>query len=319
MTRSSKSNIGLGIFIGGLVLEALVLGVLFACTHVFDSISISFMTVPFAQIASGIRTLGLKGGVLSGLGAAILALITCLPIAYAFSTLGGKKSLSEKLGFILLGAVLGGGTYIMVNPTKFLPAEFLSDKILMRAVVCSMIWSTVILCIALWGIRLLRSGKAKGVMKGMKAVLVLLSVIFVAAAVLSFGAIAKTFSDAESGSADLQVAIWGAFKNAVPYILDTVIAVLLFRLITIYTSEEQQGLREAAKSVSRASCIMLGVVLTLTVVFNIMQVLLMKNLRNVNVVTELPILSSAFVVIAVMFCRLIVENRDLRDDNELFV
>ncbi len=321
MTKPINCKTKLIVFISILLVEAVVLTILMTCTSVFENIGISLFTVPFAQIASGVKSLCLKGSVLRGFGMAILALLTFLPIAYALSDLGGKKSTSERLSLILLGIVLGGGTFLMMNPTNFLPEAFRSQHEFMDQATCAAIWSVILLTLATTGMRLLSSRKTRSLMHGFSAATVIIAILFVGSAVLSLGNLIRESASGEEASTEIEnvVAFLKALKTVVPYILDSVIAVLLFRLAQIYISEEQKDLKTAAASVRKTSCALLGVTLVLSVGYNLVQVLCMKNIRNVSVVTELPVLSCVFVVVAVLVCNLIVENKDLKDDNELFV
>lgn len=321
MSRQTSINKKLTAFILVLIVEAIVLSILMACTSLFEKVSIDLANVPFSQIASFVKKLGNGSALLRGLSMAILAVLTFLPITYALSEFGGKKSIPEKVSLILLGVTLGGGTYLMVNPTHFLPEELWNSLRLANSLVSITIWSVIILCLALTGIRLLSSKNSRNLMRGFSALMVFIGILAVAFAVLSVGSLIKEEEALAESMKGIEyfVEFMRGLKIAVPYILDAVIAVLLFRLSLIYVSEEQSGLKKAAANVRRASCTLLAVTLLLSVIHNLLQMLFLKDISNVRVVTELPVLSSAFVVVAVLICNLIAENKELKDDNELFV
>jgi len=45
----------------------------------------------------------------------------------------------------------------------------------------------------------------------------------------------------------------------------------------------------------------------------------MRWLSNINVTVDIPIISIAFTVMILLFSRLLIENKKLRDDNNLFI
>ncbi len=321
MSKIMNSKTKLIVFISTLAVEAIVLVLLVAFTSAFDSVSFSFITVPFAQIASAVSTLCENGAALRGVGVMILAALTFLPIAYAFTDFSGKKSVVEKLSLVLLGISLGGGIILMMNPQNFLPSAFRENAEVMEQAVCTTIWSVILLALGVTGARVLASGKKKTVIRGFSAMTVFFGILFVGMAVLSAGMLLKEEAKQTEVVSGIEhvVSVLKCLKTAVPYFLDTVVAVMLFRLASIYMSEGQSHLKEAASGVRHASCALLGISLLLTVIYNAVQVLFMKEISHVKVVTELPVLSFAFVVVAVLICHLIVENKDLKDDNDLFV
>lgn len=53
--------------------------------------------------------------------------------------------------------------------------------------------------------------------------------------------------------------------------------------------------------------------------FNVLQVLFLDSLSHVVTTMQIPVFSIAFTLFALLFTRIIVENRKLRDDNEIFI
>ncbi|MBP5492695.1 MAG: hypothetical protein J6Y08_07610 [Clostridiales bacterium] len=319
MSRDSKIKNKIIAFIFVLVVEAVVLGVICACTSLFDSISFDVATVPFAQIASGIKLLSHKGAIGSGAAMAILACISFLPIVYAFTNMGGKKSIPEMISLVFLGVMLGAGFYLMINPVKYLPEVFRNNPYIMHQAVSILLWSVILLCLACTATRLLSSKDTRGLVRGFSALMVFLGILAVALGAFSLGALVKESSSESTSGIESFVMGFKLLKTVVPYILETIIAVLLFRLSLIFMSKEQSGLKESASYVRRISCILLEVTLLLTVGYNLLQIVCMKNMSNIRIVTEIPVLSCAFVVVSVLVCNLLTENKKLKDDNDLFV
>ncbi|MBR3056877.1 MAG: hypothetical protein IKG93_02815 [Clostridiales bacterium] len=343
-----KKSLKIKCLIAGLAIEAVVLCVLAWCTGVFQNIDAGILSFPFVQIADAVRFLSEKGGILRGLGMALLTLVSILPLVLAFTEVGGrKKELSEKILLVALSVVLGFGLYLMINPSVFLPVMLLDLKKFFGCIVSITIWSVILICFAMSGVNLLRAGNKKSLMRGFSIVLVALSIIFVAEGSLSLGSKLKALAPvrleaiagekdvgeegmvesgvgegievAEKTTADSAFEVAECIQIAAPCVLNVILCILVLRLIMIYTSEEQEGLKKAAGDLGRMSCRMLVITLVLSAACNLFQILLIKEMTNIHVNMELPILSVAFVVIAVLFSRLIMENKDLKDDNEMFI
>ena len=45
----------------------------------------------------------------------------------------------------------------------------------------------------------------------------------------------------------------------------------------------------------------------------------MPGLTDLNVTVDIPVVSIVFVAVILLFARLLVENRQLREDNSLFI
>lgn len=74
-----------------------------------------------------------------------------------------------------------------------------------------------------------------------------------------------------------------------------------------------------AQGVSRLCCLALGVTAALVAAANIIQMMLMRWLSSTSFTVNLPILSIIFTIMIFVFTRILIENKRLRDDNELFI
>ena len=82
---------------------------------------------------------------------------------------------------------------------------------------------------------------------------------------------------------------------------------------------ETDGYRETSEQLSRMCCVALGVTTALTAVFNVLQVVLMRSLTNVATQVEVPVVNIVFLAFVLLLSRLLVENKELREDNSLFI
>ena len=137
---------------------------------------------------------------------------------------------------------------------------------------------------------------------------------------------ALTALEAVTGIRTAQSGLDGVFNGvkaliaALPYAMD--IVVTLFALTVLDALLEDSRSEEvvvAAKRLSGIYCITLAVVTSAGAALNIIQWLLSKKISNINVHVSIPFMSLAFVLAALLFSRLLEENKQLADENEMFV
>ena len=78
-------------------------------------------------------------------------------------------------------------------------------------------------------------------------------------------------------------------------------------------------LPQRAERLTGMCCSTLIATAALSAGFNVLQVLFLDSLSHVVTTMQIPVFSIAFTLFALLFTRIVVENRDLRDDNELFI
>ena len=63
----------------------------------------------------------------------------------------------------------------------------------------------------------------------------------------------------------------------------------------------------------------LGLTILVTVVLNLLQLVCMGSLYTVHITVLLPVLSIVFVLAVLLLTQLMGENRQLKEDNDLFI
>ena len=107
--------------------------------------------------------------------------------------------------------------------------------------------------------------------------------------------------------------------TAAGLILDLAVSFRMFDLLDAASSEEQEALKEAAGKVSRISCITLACTVWFTAALHILQILLISSLTDNQFNVEPPINQVFFLLMILLLSRLLAENKELRDDNSMFI
>jgi hypothetical protein len=290
----------------------------------------SVMAVPFEQIGILLRVLSLKGGILNGIALMLWAGICLLPLLAVTKDWQDRAKRAEHIALGILSVVLFVGLYYMVNPGLLFERipTVLTETILvgteemagvLKASVSMMIWSVAVCYGVFVLLRLFRAGEKEQLFLYIRRLLYVLCGLFA-------GTMALTALEAVTGIRTAQSGLDGVFNGvkaliaALPYAMD--IVVTLFALTVLDALLEDSRSEEvvvAAKRLSGICCITLAVVTSAGAALNIIQWLLSKKISNINVHVSIPFMSLAFVLAALLFSRLLEENKQLADENEMFV
>lgn len=288
----------------------------------FPGLFSSMLAFPLEQIGWGLGALSQLGP--AGNGAAVAAWVglSALPALWALRYGRGKDTRWERAALNLLSAVLLLALYGMANPYPFLPSllqGFPEYSKMIKSVFGVCVWAVAVLYLTLRLIRLFRLGDRNQLLAYMQTILKVLCVLFAGAGALRLTNGALALQDGAQFNADT---CFGAFRlivELVPYGFDILIVTLAGDLLAVVRSEEQDGIVESAGRLSDVCCLALGVTTALTAASNILQICLARLLTDVSVTVNIPILSIALTVLILLFARLLIENKRLRDDNSLFI
>ena len=102
--------------------------------------------------------------------------------------------------------------------------------------------------------------------------------------------------------------------------MDIIVILSALNLLeSVLKESASEQVTAAAHKLSRICCITLAVVTVSVVGMNVLQLILSRKLYNINIHIEIPFMSLAFVLVALLFSRLIEENRKLTEENEMFI
>lgn len=305
-----------------LIAEGILLAALSLLTLMIPTLFSSLLSFPLEQIALGMRSLSLTGTVGNGVAMLLIALSALIPLFFALRYPGGRETLAERIALFVLALILPVALYGILNPGMFygkIPGGIESYERALRVFLSTSVWTVLILFVVLRLIRLFRNGNREQLFRYLRNILCALCINFTAQLVINLFVSILTPAGTEMSTAGFIHGLLSLIAVIVPLVLDILVALRMLALLETAATEEQEGLTEAAGKLSRLSCITLAVTSGLTALLYIAQVLLLPQLSNVSTEVNLPVTDLFFVLVILLLSRLLIENKQLRDDNSLFI
>lgn len=302
--------------------ESLMLTALAILTNFFPTIFSSMLAFPFEQIADGLRFLSQIGRIGNGLAIALWVGVSLIPTILALKMERSRETAKERIVLFLLSAVMMLALYGMVNPGLFRPALLDGQKEfipMMKAMLGVTIWSVIVLCVIFRLLRMFIGEDTNKLMQYLKVLLYLLCIFFTAVIFAACSSELIAYLKDAQGSLAVVFSVIRFLVLSVPYAFDVVITMAAIALLNAALSKEQSGMVESAEKLSRICCMVLGITTASTAGFNLLQIALMRHLPNIAVNVDVPVVSIAFTLIVLLVSRLLIENKRLRDDHELFI
>lgn len=307
---------------------AVVCAALGAMPGIAGEIFTGVVAFPFEQIALGLRALSL-GSAGGNTAAIIIYVVVCLlPTALALPGLI-RNFHREDILIPLLSIALFPAIFFMINPTLLTGSFGMSFAPMTRALLGGGCWCIILSWLLLKLARLSGEGDRSAVEKYLRICVVALAFAFTAAAlyggVSGFVAAYEKLRESNTDEAVniLPTVVFLALQAAVsalPYVLDAIVALKGVELLGALA----QG-RYSAESVERAeklasfSVFSLKLTVAASLVFNLLQLVFIRKLLVVAVEAVLPLTGLAFMLAALLLSRLFRENKELKDDNDLFI
>lgn len=280
----------------------------------------SLLAFPFEQLALGLSALAGLGAVGNGAALALLALAGLLVLLPALGK--GAAGRLERLLNVLTALGTVAAVWLMAHPRTLLGLNPLFGEMalpVLKGMLGVSVWALAVSWAAARLLRLFRAGDMERLTGYLGAMLRVLCLCFVAAAALTCpGELAKGWREC-AGAADYVLTLLRFAVGVLPYALDTAVVLAMLRVLDLRPAEESGELEAAAERLSRLCCASLLAVCLSTAGLDLLQLLLMPSLSRVDVTVSIPVVSLAFVLAVLLLARLLVENRRLADDNDLFI
>lgn len=319
--NTKKMYISLGVF-------GLLCALSAALPEASSGAFVLIMAFPFQLIALGLRALSLSGSGGNIAAIAIYVLLCLLPSLVALFWYR-KKLYGEDVLIPIFSATMFAAIYFMINPA-LLSGSYGSEFFpVLRLILGGSCWCVVISWAVLKLIRRSREADRWGVQKLLKICLGLMAFFFVAMAFA--GAVGDFMASYEklrggntAGYVDLKLTtVFLALKaiiNALPYALDAIVAVKGMELLSVMAADPYSAETvEKGEGLAAFAVISLKATIVLSLIFNLLQLAFIKKLLVVDMELVLPLVSIAFMLCALLLCRLIRENKALKDDNDMFI
>ena len=276
---------------------------------------------PFEQIGRVLGWLSGLGALGRGAALALWGALSLLPLLFLTGLGRGPATLVEKVLLSITSLMLFIALWKLAGPMEApfgLPGAELGWASFIKAVWGGVIWSLLILFGVLRLLELFRGGDKERLLIYQRRMLWLLCCFFTGLAALSAFEPVSAWAEAETGTARLALCL-GYVSSALPYGLDAAVTVRAMKLLDSLLAGQRAEAAKRARRLSALCCVSLGISAALPVLLNLFQLALAKELSSLSFRVELPFLSLVFVLAVLLLTRLIEENRQLRDDNELFI
>ena len=301
----------------------LILGVFLLTTvSVFPDYFSSVFSFPFEQIGTGLRWLSLTGRIGNTAAFVLWTLISILPLYSLFRHLWDKSRLAEHLMRILLSVMLFFTLYCMINPgmfSHFSPIPTGEMLTAMKAVFGCTVWSLVVCVLVLRLLGMFRSGQKEILLVYLKRILYVLCALFTAAIAVSISDMLSSMDSLQTVGEGINIVL-RCVAAVLPYIMDIAVTIAAADLLdAMLDGEKADTVVPCARKVSVFCCHALAFVTISGSLYNIVQLLLSRWITEVKVHADIPLTSLAFLLLVLLLARLIIENKKLSDDNDLFI
>ena len=329
------------IFMGVLCAEAVVCVLVCLWQNSFGGNFNAAVMSFFDRITLGMESL--SSSIRSGNAAAIVAYfaVSLLPVASLIYVRKRRKLYIEDGLLALLSVVLFAVFHLIQNPRFIDSARVVPDQALGGALYSGMLYSIVCGYFMLRVLRLFSTGGTKKLFRYMSVILNLLNVYFV---LMIFGVCFNTLLKSitflqqiiigkkqQLGlnirsiylvEANYVLRVLKFFGNALPYVFNMLIVFTALRLSDKMRADRYSAETvAAARRISRLCSLSLATTVLINIGFELLQYFLgpalLADLSGNSV--ESPVFSIAFVLSALLLSRLVTENKQLKDDNDMFV
>lgn len=312
-----------------LTAEALLCVVLAVVPVLSANVFSGMLAFPFEQIGLALRALSLSG-VIGNLVAIVLYVGICLSPAAFFYFRKNRKYYAEDALPVLLSLLLFFVLYWMINPGAItLAGSFAGGLPVAKAILGVMVDSVLLGYLILRLLRLFYASDVHAVQRYLTGLLFLLNLLFVA--VIFGGGVHKavqsiqTMQTANSGNTHLfginyLFTALGFVVENLPYALNIVIVFLGMSLLEELGHDRYgETTVNCANKLSKICGIALSVVVAVGVTFPVLQLLFAQQLFSLNAVIQLPLFSIVFVLLCLLFTKLVQENKALKDENDSII
>jgi hypothetical protein len=313
-------------FILFLVLEAFLCIMLTFLREVLPGVFTTVIAFPFEQIALGLRALSLSGPSGNTIAIILYAAICLIPAVLLLYMARRRRPFLEDWLLLLISAMLFAVLYLMINPGIIQSPVGTSA---VKAFLGTIAWSVIATYIILRILHLFFFTDTQKLHKYMAFLLHGLAVLLVYCA---FGSTFSHFLDSvealRTGNTGNEDGLWVSIVflvlqylvNTLPYILNVLVVFAGLRLFyELQADRYSQASVDAAGILSQRCCQALIIIMVTNVNFNLLQLAFVKKLRVLNTTVQVPILSIAFLLAVLLLSKYIWENKQLKDDNDMFI
>ena len=304
-----------------MILAAILLGALALMTNLFPDWLSSILAFPLEPVSLGLNALAVTGRIGNGFSVMFSAALVMIPLFFAFRLRGDDK-VPEKISLVLVAGMILVALYGARNPGAFQNMHINGTEeydSMLRAFFSVTFWVMVILFVVLRLIRLFRAGHRDQLLRYLRCIVYAMCIIIAAGFAFNLvDSVMKVIKGLPTAE-DTGLFILKALVSLATLVLNLAVAFRMLDLLDITATEEQEGLADAASRLSSISCIALGCTVAFTALVHIIQIFLLPGLTDVKASADLPFSNIVFVLVILLLSRLLIENKQLKDDNSMFI
>jgi len=311
-----------GWLLGICLFEMFLLTALLILAEYFPETYSSFLAFPFEQIAIGLGELAETGAVGNGVSMALWIGLSAFPLVLALTYKKEKETFPERMALVVLSVVVFSALFGMINPQVFNDTDAIDisgSRIVTRSILGVAIWSAVILYVLLRSMRQFRKGNKEQLLRYLGTGLCVLCFLFSAMIAAYIAPTILFYLDTAKTGADKVCQGFRVMTMIIPTILMIFVVFRMLDLLESAKKDDKAGITLAAKKVGGTCYMALGVMAGLVVISNLVQILMLRRATDIEVLANVPIVSILFFVMVLLLSRLLIENKELRDDNSLFI
>lgn len=297
------------------------LAVLLPQTSVLEAV----LSFPFAPLGRALRALSLCGAVGNAAAIVLYVLLSLAPVGYGLLRWRKGRAGKEDALLALMSISLFYTLYGMINAGA-LPFP-LASLTLRRAMMGGLIWVESAAYVVL---RLLRGAfhaNKRALHQYARWGVLLLMIVLVysvfgagiQALLASLRALREANTDGGSLLLTQLVLVLRTVRDAVPQLMELWVCFAALRLIAARQCSDAEQADAAAAALAARCRITLSVSVLLGVAVYALQLLLSRSLRLIDLDVHFPLGALGFCLAALLLARLLQENRQLREDNDLFI
>jgi hypothetical protein len=288
------------------------------------------MSFPFEQLGLGLRKLSLSGRIGNVFSIVLYCVISLSPAVALLLLKRRRRLYFEDSLLAVLSALLLAVLYLMVNPGMM--GTYLGSaagQSVGKALLGGMAYSVLIGYVLLRILRVFFTADTNRLQKYLTVLLCVLNILFV---YLAFGAnsgdLMDSFEALRAGNTGNEQSLGMSYLflvlqylvNTLPYVLDILVVFAGQNLLKELTSDRySEAALIAAEKLSYLCRLALVITVISNISFNLLQLIFIKTLSAVNGSVQIPLMSIAFVLAALLLSQYIRENKQLKDDNDMFI
>ncbi len=311
------------------------------------------ISFPFKQLGELLRSMSLSSNA-GNIGAWVLYIAICLiPVAILLLKLVKKKVYKEDLLLIVISAALFYVMYVMINPSTVFRNNYLTEDYDAEiSVFGGFIYSAIVGYIVLKLVRAFSNAEKAKICKWINGLLLIVNIVLALSAVLGVETLIdnieavkeKNYSSDDLSEymdipeefeflglqnefdVDDNIALTNIFLfvrylvGIIPCITTIIVIVFVQRFIKDYGKNGvAQETIVRAKRVQKVSVKAVVINVLVNVSYNLVQLVFYKDLLNTYANVELPLTSLIFILAMPLITKLIVESKEIKEENEMFV